>query len=80
MKTLRLREAKATLSAVVDAAERGEATLITRNGRPAAVVTSVEDASKLYPVRRPSFASLLTSLPVDAEFSRDETPLRPAKL
>jgi prevent-host-death family protein len=44
VKALPLREAKASLSAVVAAAERGEATTITKNGRPAAVVVPVEQA------------------------------------
>jgi prevent-host-death family protein len=43
MKTLGLREAKASLSAVVEAAARGEATTITKHGRPAAVVVSVKE-------------------------------------
>jgi len=38
MKELQLREAKTTLSAVVEAAENGEPTTITKHGRPAAVV------------------------------------------
>ena len=36
MKELQLREAKTTLSAVVEAAEHGEPTTITKHGRPAA--------------------------------------------
>src|SRR5262244_473651 len=44
MKTLGLRDAKASLSAVIEAAERGEATTITKHGRPAAVVVPVEQA------------------------------------
>jgi prevent-host-death family protein len=34
VRTLRLRDAKASLSAVVEAAERGEATTITKHGGP----------------------------------------------
>ena len=47
VKTLPLRNVKASLSAVVEAAERGEATTITKHGRPAAVVVPVEDARRL---------------------------------
>ena len=36
MNEVQLREAKARLSALVDAAERGEATTITRHGTPEA--------------------------------------------
>ena len=38
MRVLGLRDAKASLSAVVEAAERGEATTITKHGKPAGVV------------------------------------------
>jgi antitoxin Phd len=76
MKTLPLRQAKASLSAVVEAAERGEPTTITKYGRPAAVVVPVEDARRLYPAKRPSFAELLMSVPEDLETERDPSPLR----
>jgi prevent-host-death family protein len=73
---LQLRDAKASLSAVVEAAERGEATTITKHGRPAAVVVSVEDARRLYAADSPSFADLLLSIPEDLETERDPTPMR----
>jgi prevent-host-death family protein len=75
MKIIGLREAKGTLSAVVEAAERGEATTITKYGRPAAVVMPVDAARALSAEPRPSFASLLMSIP-EAEFERDRTPVR----
>jgi prevent-host-death family protein len=71
-----LRDAKASLSAVVAAAENGEATTITKHGRPAAVVVPVEDAQRLYASKRPSFADLLMSIPEDLETERDPSPLR----
>ena len=80
MKTLRLRDAKASLSAVVEAAERGEATTITKHGRPAAVVVPVEDARRLYGADRPSFAELLRAIPEAIEFERDPSPMRDVKL
>ncbi len=76
MRTLRLRDAKATLSAVVEAAERGEATTITKHGRPAAVVVPLADAQRLYADKRPSFTDLLLSIPEDLETERDPTPMR----
>jgi prevent-host-death family protein len=76
VRTLRLRDAKASLSAVVQAAEHGEATTITKHGRPAAVVVPVEDARRLYADGRPSFADLLLSVPEDLETERDPTPMR----
>jgi len=80
MKTLQLRDAKASLSAVVEAAERGEATMITKHGRTAAVVVPVDDARRIYPVDRPSFASLLMAVPDGLETERDPSPLREADL
>jgi prevent-host-death family protein len=80
MRSLRLRDAKAGLSAVVEAAERGEATTITKRGRPAAVVVSVEDARRLYPSNRPNFADLLMSIPYPLEIERDPSPFRDADL
>lgn len=79
MKTLQVRDAKASFSAVVEAAERGEPTTITRHGRPAAVVVPVEAARRLYP-ERPSLADLLLALPEPFEAERDATPLRPTDL
>jgi prevent-host-death family protein len=76
MNTMGLRDAKSALSAVVEAAERGEPTTITKHGRPAAVVVPVEAARALLEQpQRPSFASLLMSIPA-ADFERDETPVR----
>lgn len=76
MKSVQLRDAKATLSALVDAAERGEATTITRHGKPAAVLVSVEDAVKLQSDRKPSFAEMLMSVPDEIPFVRDRKPTR----
>ena len=76
MRTLGLRDAKTSLSAVVEAAERGEATTITKRGRPVAVVVPVEDARRLYAGKRPSFADLLLSILEDLETERDPTPMR----
>ena len=80
MKSLPLRDARASLSAVIGAVERGEPTTITKHGKPAAVVVSVEDARRLYPVDKPSFADLLLSIPEDLETERDTTPLREVDL
>lgn len=62
MRELQLREAKTTLSAVVEAAEKGEPTTITKHGRPAAVVISHSEWTKLK-IRLPSFADLLLAVP-----------------
>ncbi len=78
MKRLQVREAKASFSALVEAAERGEPTTITRHGKPAAVVVPVEAARQLYP--EPSFADFLLSFPGPLETERDATLLHPADL
>ena len=62
MKEIQLREAKATLSAVVEAAEGGKPTTITKHGRPAAVVVSHAEWIKLK-ARAPSFGDLLLAAP-----------------
>ena len=80
MKTLRLRDAKATLSAIIGAAERGEPTTITKYGKPAAVVVSVEDARRLYSSDRPNFADLLMSIPYPIEIERDGSSPREVEL
>ena len=62
MKVLQLREAKTTLSAVVEAAENGEPTTITKHGRPAAIVVSHAEWTRLKS-KVPSFADLLLAVP-----------------
>ncbi len=77
MKELQLREAKSTLSAVVDAAEHGEPTTITKYGRPAAVVISYSEWTKLKS-NMPSFADLLLTVPA---LEPDDLPIRrPARI
>ena len=80
MKTVQLREAKATLSALVDAAEHGEATTITRHGKPAAVLVPVEQAQHLRKAGKPSFAEFLLTYPGGLDFERDQSPARDADL
>jgi antitoxin Phd len=77
MKEMQLREAKTTLSAVIDAAERGNPTTITKHGRPAAVVVSYKEWTKLKS-KVPSFADLLLAVP---ELAADDLPKRrPARI
>ncbi len=65
MHEIQLRDAKATLSAVVDQARRGEPSIITRHGRPEAVILSFEDWQRLSQV--PSFGRLLMAAQLDPE-------------
>jgi prevent-host-death family protein len=76
MKEIQLREAKATLSAVVEAAENGEPTTITKHGRPAAVIVSHGEWTRLK-ARVPSFADLLLAIPpLDPEDLPKRQPAR----
>jgi len=79
MKAVPLREAKANLSAVVRAAENGEATILTKNGSPAAMVVPMAEARKLYPEEKPNFGKWLLSIPHEIPYERDETPVREAE-
>jgi prevent-host-death family protein len=76
MLEIQLRDAKATLSAVVDDAVRGEAAVITRHGKPQAVVLGYAEWLRLSQV--PSFARLLMAAPEGiADLpARDGTPAR----
>src|SRR4051812_19730952 len=77
MKEIQLREAKATLSAVIEAAENGEPTTITKHGRPAAVIVSHSQWTKLK-TRVPSFDDLLLAVP---RLDPDDLPKRrPARV
>lgn len=76
MREIQLRHAKATLSAVVDEAVRGEPAVITRHGKPQAVIVGYEEWERLS--RVPSFGRLLMSAPMEADDMpvRDDAPLR----
>ncbi|MER8982203.1 type II toxin-antitoxin system Phd/YefM family antitoxin [Mesorhizobium sp. M0870] len=63
MREIQLKDAKATLSAVVDQAVAGTPAVITRHGRKQAVILSFEDYERLS--RVPSFGQLLAAFPGD---------------
>lgn len=69
-----LQDAKNSFSAVVDAAQRGRPQTVTKRGKPAVVVLSVEEYERLNLCRdaaTPSFVEHLLSMPQgDAEFER----------
>jgi antitoxin Phd len=80
MREIQLKDAKATLSSVVDDAVRGDPSIITRHGKPEAVVVGFKEWERL--ARVPSFGRLLMSAPVlpgDLP-KRDRTPIRRVKL
>jgi prevent-host-death family protein len=76
MKKMQLREAKASLSALVEAAEKGEPTIITKYGKPAAAVVPIEGARKLYPDRNDDFIDFLLTYPGGIELERNQSTLR----
>ena len=80
MQTLQLREAKASLSAVVASAERGQPTIITRHGHPSAMVVPIEEGKRLYPLDTPSLAAHLLAIPEQIFIERDNSPLRSVDL
>jgi prevent-host-death family protein len=63
MHEIQLRDAKATLSKVIDDARHGEPSIITRHGRKEAVVLSFEEWQRLSSV--PSFGRLLMEAPLE---------------
>ena len=75
-----LQDAKNKFSAVVDAAQKGKAQVVTRRGVPAAVVLSIEEFEKFQRIeaaQSPSFIDHLLSIPTDdGEFERIDIQLR----
>jgi prevent-host-death family protein len=80
MRKIQLKDAKANLSAVVDQATRGKPSVITRHGKPEAVVLGFADWQRLSNV--PSFGRLLMSGPlVQGDLpERGRRPMRDAGL
>jgi len=61
MRHVQLKDAKAGLSALIDAAAKGRPAVITRHGKPEAVILAHAEYQRL--ARLPSFADLLVSIP-----------------
>ena len=76
MRTVQVREAKAGLSELIEAATHGQPTTITRHGVPAAAIVSIEDVKKLYPSPKKSFVEHLLDFPGELEIERPEVPFR----
>jgi prevent-host-death family protein len=76
MEIMQIREAKASFSALVAAAESGRPTLVSRHGRPCAMIVPVADGARLYPLEMPNLANYLLAMPAPLETERDTTPLR----
>ncbi len=73
MREIQLRDAKASLSAVVDDAVHGKPAIITRHGKREAVILGFEEWERLSHV--PSFGRFLTAAPL----SPDDLPARNSK-
>lgn len=80
MKTINLKEAKASFSALVDDAEHGRASIITKHGKPAAMIVPIGAARKLYPIDKPNLIDLLKAIPGDIELDRNRSPSREVDL
>jgi antitoxin Phd len=80
MREIQLRDAKASLSAVVDEAMQGRPAIITRHGKRQAVVLSYKEWQRLSTV--PSFGRLLMTAPSAAADlpGRRRSPLRKSGL
>ena len=80
MRFIPVNEAKAKLSALVDAANNGICSIITHHGNSGAVLISFSEWQRLSNI--PSFATLLLSAPFLEEdlFERANLPLRQCQL
>ena len=73
MTTFNMHEAKTQLSKLVDAAERGEAVVIARDGKPAVKLLPVEDSAATWsPEAMAFFASPASDELADFEIPRDD--------
>jgi prevent-host-death family protein len=63
MHEIQLRDAKATLSAVIDKAAHCDPVIITRHGKPTAVIIGFQEWQRLADV--PSFGRLLMAAPIE---------------
>lgn len=79
MKEMQLREAKAKFSALVEAAEHGETTIVTKNGRPAARVGPVEEDSRAQAEKKPNLVDWLMSMPAEIPIRRNRSRSRSVK-
>jgi prevent-host-death family protein len=73
---MQVREAKAGFSALIEAAENGEPTVITKHGKPAAMVVPIGEGRKLYPDRNDEFIDFLLTYPGGVELERSQSRLR----
>ena len=80
MKEIGAFEAKNTLGTLLDLVQGGEEIIITRHGKPEAVVLGIAEWERLS--RVPSFGRLLMSAPIEPDDlpKRNRAPMRNAGL
>jgi prevent-host-death family protein len=83
MSSISVAEAKAGFAGLVDEAAKGEFITITRHGKPAAVIVSVEAAEaakKTLMKPRANFGDFLLTFPGGTDLERDHSNMRDADL
>ncbi|NKK80566.1 type II toxin-antitoxin system Phd/YefM family antitoxin [Rhizobium leguminosarum] len=79
MSTISVADAKAGFAGLVDEAANGEFVTITRHGKPAAVLVSVEAAEaakRALKKPRPNFGDFLLTFPGGVELERNPSKMR----
>ncbi len=79
MSTMSVADAKAGFASLVDEAANGDFVTITRHGKPAAVLVSVEAAEvakRALKTPRPNFGDFLMSYPGPADLERNPSKMR----
>lgn len=75
MNKVQLRDAKARLSELVEAAVSGSSTVITRHGREVAMLVPIEEGRRLHPeAPEPNFVEYLMKIPGPVDLPEDERP------
>lgn len=78
MKTMQLREAKAKFSSLVEAAEKGQTTVVTKHGRPVAKLVPIAQQGRKRP-NRPNLIDYLMTMPAEIPIRRNRSRSRPVK-
>jgi prevent-host-death family protein len=83
MSTVSVKNAKAGFSALVDEAANGGFVTVTRHGKPAAVLVSVEAAEaarKALQTPKPNFGDFLLGFPGGVDLKRNPSRMRDVDL
>lgn len=79
MSTMSVADAKSGFASLVDEAANGEFVTITRHGKPAAMLVSIEAgevAKRALKKPRPNFGDFLMSYPGPADLERNPSKMR----